>query len=596
MGGSLTSFDAGKKSSRWIFWLVLIIAALFVVLSIRYGFQEYGEEDGDTQQSSNNQTNRSSAAEATNAGNSVNAQSPFSGAFFSDDYAIPVTFKGVVLNQEDRSPVKGARVRILALASPSETLEKTTGGDGAFTMDAPAAYRYELNVEAEGFSRYSNNSFIITRSDYSLEILLAPRLALKGRVVDLQSQGIPGAMVGIFLEEEQPSILTVADVQGKFSFNLPKGVRFQVDAFHAGYDSLGKANATTSVEEELVLRMKPSTGTGAIVGTVSDTGLKPIAGAKLSLFDLTAGNKVSEVTTDQKGEYRIFRVREGAYLMSCTADGFPQANNSQSMVRINSGKESRLDFSLRAGQQIRGIVINQKGEPVANAYVQCRSMRISPGRGMRGGDIRGGDMRGGGMRGGRFDNAREGQPFASSVGIASTDTKGMFQILGLTEGEYQINIQHRDYLDFSASIQTSNQQQTLTLDSAISVRGAVRTMQGATIERFSIYFESMSMTNRFSKSYDFATSDGYFDVRGLPRDKYMVALTVRDSDRYSGTLDLQSSMQVILMIGEKPDLVDEFRGGRGGGFGGGRGGGPIRGPGNRGRGSEANSLTIIAKQ
>jgi hypothetical protein len=455
-------------------------------------------------------------------------------------------------------------------------------------MDAPAAYRYELNADAEGYSRYSNNSLVITRPDYNLEILLTPRLALKGRVVDLQSQGIPNAMVGFFLEEiDRPAMSTMAEAQGRFTFSLTKGMRFQLDAYHPGYDSMGKASATAPVEEEIILRMKPSAATGSLVGVVSDTGLKPIAGAKLSLSDMAAGRSVSEITTDQKGEYRISRVREGPYLVSCTAEGFAQADNSLAMVLINSGKESRLDFSLRAGQQIRGIVINQKSEPVANANVQYRSMGMSRGRDMRGG--------------GRFDNPRGGSPFASSVGSVPTDARGMFQILGLTEGAYQLNIQHRDYLDFSAVLQTSNQSQTLTLDSALYVRGVVRTLQGASIERFSINFESLSMTTRLFKSYDFSTSDGYFELRGLPRDKYVIALTVRDGERYSGTLDLQSSMQVILMTGEKPDRVDEFRGGRGGGrgggFGGGRGGGggPMGGPGNRGRSSEANSLTIIAK-
>lgn len=591
-GGSLTSFDAGKKSSRWLLWLVLLIAALFVALSVRYGFLKYFGEgidapDGAAQQYSNNRSDQSSDAESTNTENSGSSQTPFSGAFFSDDYAIPVTFKGVVLNQEDRAPIKGARVRMLALSSPSETLENTTGGDGAFTVDAPAAYRYEMNVEAEGFSRYSNNSFVITRPDYNLEILLTPRLALKGRVVDLQSQGIPGATVAFSLEEnDRFSMSTTVDAQGKFTFSLTKGMRFQLDAYHAGYDSMGKASATTPIEEEIILRMKPSAASGSLFGTVSDTGLKPIAGAKLSLSEMAAGSRVSEITTDQKGEYRISRVREGPYLVNCTAEGFTQADNALSMVLINSGKESRLDFSLRAGLQIRGIVINQRNEPVANASVQYRSMSMSRGRDMRGG--------------GRSDNPRGGQPFAPSVGSASTDAKGMFQILGLTEGSYQITIQHRDYLDFSAVLQTSTQPQTLTLDSALYVRGVVRTLQGASIERFSIYFESISMTNRFSKSYDFSTSDGYFEVRGLPRDKYVVALTVKDNERYSGTLDLQSSMQVILMTGEKPDRVDEFRGGRGGGrgegFGGGRGGGPMGGPGNRGRSGELNSLTIIVKQ
>ena len=38
-------------------------------------------------------------------------------------------------------------------------------------------------------------------------------------------------------------------------------------------------------------------------------------------------------------------------------------------MAIYNGKEARLDFSLEAGLQIRGIVVSQKGDPVLQALV-----------------------------------------------------------------------------------------------------------------------------------------------------------------------------------------------------------------------------------
>ncbi len=552
---------------------------------------------------------RPNSGSATEAFDRESLDAPFSGSFFNDDFSVPVAFKGVVLNQEDRSPVNGAHVRMLALSSNSETLEKTTGAHGTFTIDAPPAYRYELNVEAEGYSRYRNDSLVITRPDYNLEILLAPSLALKGHVVDLQAQGIPGAMVSLLTDQRgRPSMSTTTDAQGMFVFtSMKKGLRFQLDAYHAGYNSIGKTSATMPVEEEIILRMKPSAATGSLVGTVNDTMSRPIAGAKISLTYPPNTSDLTEVLTDSKGEYRIPRVREGIYITRCTADDFSKAdNNNQAIIAISSGKESRLDFNLKTGLQIRGAVLNQKNEPVANAQVTYMLMNLSRGRG---------------MRSDRTNDPRGGQSLSSQGESVSTDEKGMFQIDGLSEGSYQINIQQRDYLDFSTVLQPSTQLQTLTLDSSLSVRGAARNIQGASIERFSLSFQSM--TGRYSKSSSFTTSDGYFEIRGLPRDKYTLTLKVsdRENENYSGTLDLQTSMQVFLMTGEKPDVANEFRGGRGGGFGGpsgsgrfgsepsgapqgggfgggpggGRGNMPAGGPGNRSRVSESNSLTIVAK-
>lgn len=557
-------------------WLSLVIAALLVVLLIRFGFQNYGE---DAQQSGSEpvrQALRSKTEPASSTGDSgtgvpESSPPPFPNrsASSGDDSAIPVTFKGIVLNEAGRSPIGGARVKILALSSSSETVEKTTGDDGTFTIDAPPAYRYELNAEAEGFSPYKDDSLIITRPNYSIEILLNRAFALKGRVLDLQSKGIPGAMVGIFGERgEGPFMSNPTDAQGAFAISsVPRGGRVQLDAYHAGFDSLGTVNAKMPSEEEIILRMKPAAPAGSLGGMVKDAALQPISGAKISIVDATGMRKVSEAQTDQKGEYKLPRIREGAFLVQCAADGF-SSDTYQAAATISAGKETRLDFSMKAGRQIRGVVVNQKGEPVANAALSYRAGSMQRGGNMRG-NMRGGDM---------INFAQQvissimGMPSSSMGGSVTTDAKGAFQIVGLVDGTYQVNVQHRDYLDFSAMMQPSSQQQTLTLDSALSLRGAASNLQGVAIEKFDLEFQSTA--RGFGKSYSFTTSDGHFEVRGLTRDKYTVVLRVSNRENYMGTLDLQSSMQVFMMTGEKPDTGDATRSGRRNGPGGapGRGG------------------------
>jgi hypothetical protein len=182
---------------------------------------------------------------------------------------------------------------------------------------------------------------------------------------------------------------------------------------------------------------------------------------------------------------------------------------------------------------------------------------------------------------------------------ATTDDKGMFQIPAAAEASCQVSIQHRDYLEFSAFLQPSNQIQTLTLDSALFIRGAVRNLQGLPIERFNLVFQSTTKT--FFQSYSFTTSDGYFEVRGLPRDKYILSLNVPDQNNsnYSGSIELQTSLQAFLMTGEKSDPAGDFRGQRGGEFPGGFGGrrgGPMARPVNPGRSAQSyDTLSIVTK-
>jgi hypothetical protein len=375
------------------------------------------------------------------------------------------------------------------------------------------------------------------------------------------------------------NMTTVTDARGAFSFatgfppmrsggtqgqdgrSAPTGTSsgeegrsVQLDASHIGYDSLGMVSAKMPQEEEVLIRMKPSASVGSLSGTVKDASSNPISGATVYIASMT-GNNEAEVQTDRKGEYRFPNIRTGRIQASCSADGFLQQTNRMATVTISAGRESRLDCNLRAGLQIKGIVVNQSGEAVANASVRAMPASMTDASG-----------RSRGMGGGRG-------------GSATTDAKGLFQILGLPEQpeqSYQVSVQHRDYSEYSAVLKPSNQQQTIALEGGLSLRGKVTDPQGVPIERFDLQFQSASASRRFSKSASFTTSDGFFEVRGLPSDKYSVRLSAGNRGSYNGTIELQSSTQVLMIVGDAQDSGSgqgstRGRGGMGG-FGGPGGG------------------------
>jgi uncharacterized GH25 family protein len=737
----LASLNDKTKSSGRLFWWIIGSVLVVILLLMRSDLVKLGENAlafvGIGESTSEKAAGKGSSANRFSKGKSA---MPFSSGGVLDDAAIPVAFKGRVLNEAGRTPIAGARVRMQALSSQVESIEKTTGDDGVFKIDAPAAYRYEMRVEAEGFNSYKNDALMITRPSFSMDIVLSRALAVKGRVVDPQSQGIPNAIVGLFPEGgDQPLSTRPTDAQGVFSLPLSmfRGGRFQLDAIHAGYDSAGAVTAKMPAEEEIILRMKPASRTGALVGLVRDTAQRPIVGAKISISDAAAQRTVSEVVTDQKGEYRISPIRQGNFPVRCTAEGFPQSANTQLVAMISAGKEARLDFNLNSGLQMSGVVLNKNGEPVANATVNYRSMNMGrggssrrsnnpsgqgstnmggmqgsgsrggnmggmpgsgsrggsmgnmPGAGSRGGSMGGmsgfgssggnmggmpgfgsgggnmgnmpgfgsgggnmgnmpgfgsgggsmGNMPGAGSRGGNSGDAsasgtrtvviggsgasgsnggntgampgsgsrggnmggmsgfgsgggsmggmpgfgsggssmggmsgfgsggssmggmsgsssrggstgsstrsgnmtrgssRSGNMGGSGAlgstqnivpvsGSTTTDIKGRFLIIGLTDDAFQVNVQHRDYVELNTQLQPSTQQQTLVLDGAFSLRGTASNLQGVPFEQFSLMLQSNSTTNMFSKSCSFTASDGHFEVRGLMPDKYTIMLRV----------------------------------------------------------------------
>src|SRR4051794_12371915 len=74
--------------------------------------------------------------------------------------------------------------------------------------------------------------------------------------------------------------------------------------------------------------------TTSLVGTVSDTSGRAIAGAKITAVD-TATRDNYNVVTNQDGNYRIDFVRVGTYDVTAEYPGFARLKHSGSIVEIN---------------------------------------------------------------------------------------------------------------------------------------------------------------------------------------------------------------------------------------------------------------------
>ncbi|MBZ5496657.1 MAG: carboxypeptidase-like regulatory domain-containing protein [Acidobacteriia bacterium] len=550
----MPAYGRERRPLHWIWLLAILILAVLLFLSYRQGLftgsRGTREKSGtEPLQPASKSVAEGPSTAALQPQDSTLGQQAAPASPASDTWYTSVAFKGVVLNETNRTPVDGATVRIFAYSSPSSVVDKTTSAGGKFEIVAPPAYRYGVKAEADGFRSYQEDSFVITRPYYDLEILLTPTLLLRGRVVDSLNAGVGDALVQLRREDDRtPAFLSVTtDQQGVFTFTeVPRYGRLRAEAYHPAFDSLGAVAVTLPAESDVVIRMTATRITGSLAGIVTDTVRKPVAAARISLFDPNQGRLLSTVQTDTQGLYRFARMREGNYLVRCAADGFVDARTNQGIAAISANREARLDFSLEPGLQIRGVVVNQKEEPVVQAQVMC-----SPGsmqRGRQAGDPGAGrmaimmrDMVGDPQRG-------------RGLEIATTDSEGRFQISGLTDTQYQVTVSHRDYQSLLTRVRPSNEPQKLVMDAGLSLRGTVSDVRGAAVERFTLTFQSTA--GRSEKSYSFTTTDGHFEIRGLARDTYQVSLQTSGRGRFSGTLDLSASTEVFVVL-------DPANGGRG---------------------------------
>src|SRR4051812_42899403 len=84
----------------------------------------------------------------------------------------------------------------------------------------------------------------------------------------------------------------------------------------------------------------------ALVGTVSDSSGRAIAGAKITALDRATLDKYTAVS-NQDGNYRIDFVRVGTYDVSAEYPGFTSVRHAGSVVDIN--QIVRNDFTLAPG-------------------------------------------------------------------------------------------------------------------------------------------------------------------------------------------------------------------------------------------------------
>src|SRR5215472_12002808 len=101
-----------------------------------------------------------------------------------------------------------------------------------------------------------------------------------------------------------------------------------------------------------------STSTGTVVGQVIDETNAPVAGATVTLIDLTTSTKKT-TTTNETGRYIFVNVNPGTYDVTVEKNGFAVAKFTQQEVSI--GRQLTVDAKLKLGEVSQTIVVEAAG-------------------------------------------------------------------------------------------------------------------------------------------------------------------------------------------------------------------------------------------
>jgi thiol-disulfide isomerase/thioredoxin len=261
------------------------------------------------------------------------------------------------------------------LSSYYKDWSATTDDEGGFTIKGVRPGEGQLVVEAKSYGREQVHVDDIAR-ETEMKVELKPERIVHVKVVDDRGEPIAGATVEAYDKPRDDFRTAVTGEDGTVSMS---GIHFDTDTLalrltqedHVspgtfGHDISLPADKTESTHQVSMPRA------GRITGKVTDAQSgKPLNGARVM-----TGEGRSDVSprdwANYLGQYTITSVQPDPATVTVHLSGFAPELET---VEVKAGEAAMLDFKLRPGATLTGVVKNKSGEFVVGAYVDATRWR-----------------------------------------------------------------------------------------------------------------------------------------------------------------------------------------------------------------------------
>ena len=262
----------------------------------------------------------------------------------------------------------------------------------------------------------------ITGLDFIVEVpaevtaTLAPVRAgatasVRGRVVNPQGMPVAGAAVQAYGSDGRPSTAVETDARGRYAIERLDAGDYRVRAFKRGFIGSKTGQAQSAVEllltgsdpaDAMVTLRSGQAADGidvtmvrgsAITGTIFDEFGEPMQGVAVNVFELRVmGGRMRALRvatptstsgrTDDRGQYRLFGLPAGSYLVQAVArdlltggtsgylphfhPGTPIVDSATPMKLAADSTATSVDVTLQPAptRRIRGTLLDPDGQPV----------------------------------------------------------------------------------------------------------------------------------------------------------------------------------------------------------------------------------------
>jgi len=301
--------------------------------------------------------------------------------FVADTLQGTLQLRGVVRSIENHKPVEGANI---FLSTGYQDFQATSDALGAFLLKNLSPGQADLTVSAKGFGRERIPiQSMVSESEDELDVILKPERIISLFVRDELNHPISGVTIELYDKPRDDLQTIVTNAEGKA---IVSGIHFDADALrarltHENYVSSDDYDHTITLSKDAIvshheLHMQRA---GKISGLVLDENNQPLSGARIM-----AGNSYTDTSprdwSTYDGSYTIGQVPPGPTFVTVQLNGYaPQLKKAH----IQPGKVAHVEFLLKPGVSLVGVVRTEDGEAVAGAEIITTTWRGAETLGLR---------------------------------------------------------------------------------------------------------------------------------------------------------------------------------------------------------------------
>ncbi|HKO58766.1 MAG TPA: carboxypeptidase regulatory-like domain-containing protein [Thermoanaerobaculia bacterium] len=400
-----------------------------------------------------------------------------------------------------------------------------TDAGGAFTMHG--LRRGQQTLTAETMSRFAAAPKQVTAPASDVVITLPKPGKVSGRVVDAAStQPVTQFSVAVVrrggFSSPMPSTPFRAD-DGTFTVDVPPG-SYELQVAAPGY-ARGTATGIEVEEGKNAENVEVKLERGARLAGRVTSGGAPVSGATVRVQDsaspaammMMPDRNPPQAVTDANGDYLLDSLAPGERTISVNKDGYVAQRKT---VEVSAAREARLDVELVRGRELRGRVVDESGQPVANAEVH-QQVGMFP-----------------------------------TYGQIRSDSDGVFRLGNLADTPLTIVVSKSGYMDAKVENVDPASSVTVTLRRGGTIAGRVTGLTPEELQQTSVMAMTFG-TGTGSRSEARPDANGNFVVQGIPDGKVNVMAMVR-----TGSPMRRSPMKSVDVVnGTAPPVEIAFGGG-----------------------------------